>query len=100
MNRIIFRNYMYGRIRGTQTSIFSSVRHIYQCHNVDYTPHAKDLLFRNINTDSLNVFLFSEYIPGGEMFTHLYHSESFTEDSVRFYIGEIILALERLHEVY
>jgi len=33
------------------------------------------------------------------MFTHLYQHDCFTEDAVRFYIGEIILALERLHDV-
>jgi serine/threonine protein kinase len=38
-------------------------------------------------------------VSGGELFTHLYRREKFTEDEVRFYIGEIILALEHLHKV-
>jgi serine/threonine protein kinase len=42
---------------------------------------------------------FSDYVAGGELFTHLYQREHFTEDEVRIYIGEIILALERLHSV-
>jgi len=33
------------------------------------------------------------------MFTHLYQREHFTEPEVRIYIGEIVLALERLHSV-
>lgn len=33
------------------------------------------------------------------MFTHLFYHERFSEDAVRFYVGEIILALERLHDV-
>jgi hypothetical protein len=33
------------------------------------------------------------------MFTHLYQREHFTEDEVRIYIGEIVLALETLHKV-
>nr|XP_012229128.1 PREDICTED: LOW QUALITY PROTEIN: ribosomal protein S6 kinase alpha-5 [Linepithema humile] len=45
------------------------------------------------------LYLILEYIPGGEMFMHLYQNECFTEDAVRIYIGEIILALERLHEL-
>ncbi|PRD22563.1 UNVERIFIED_CONTAM: Ribosomal protein S6 kinase alpha-5 [Trichonephila clavipes] len=40
----------------------------------------------------------SDYICGGELFTHLYNRECFTEDEVRLYIGEIILALEHLHK--
>lgn len=38
-------------------------------------------------------------MSGGELFTHLYQREKFTEDEVRIYIGEIILALEHLHKV-
>jgi len=33
------------------------------------------------------------------MFTHLHQHEYFVEHEARFYIGEIILALERLHDV-
>lgn len=33
------------------------------------------------------------------MFTHLYQRDHFSEDEVRIYIGEIILALEHLHKV-
>ena len=35
---------------------------------------------------------------GGELFTHLYQREKFTENEVRIYIGEIVLALEELHK--
>lgn len=41
--------------------------------------------------------LILDYVAGGELFTHLYQREHFTEDEVRIYIGEIILALEHLH---
>lgn len=41
----------------------------------------------------------SDYVSGGELFTHLYQRERFHEDEVRLYIGEIILALEHLHKV-
>ncbi|PSN37391.1 Ribosomal protein S6 kinase alpha-5, partial [Blattella germanica] len=39
------------------------------------------------------------YVSGGELFTHLYQREKFTENEVRIYIGEIILALEHLHKL-
>lgn len=50
----------------------------------------------------MNRFLASfliDYVSGGELFTHLYQRDHFSEEEVRFYSGEIILALEHLHKV-
>uniref|UniRef100_A0A8C6LNK9 Ribosomal protein S6 kinase n=1 Tax=Nothobranchius furzeri TaxID=105023 RepID=A0A8C6LNK9_NOTFU len=41
----------------------------------------------------------TDYVSGGEMFTHLYQRDHFSEEAVRIYIGEIILALEHLHKL-
>lgn len=41
----------------------------------------------------------TDYVSGGEMFTHLYQRDHFPEEAVRIYIGETILALEHLHKV-
>ena len=43
--------------------------------------------------------LILEYVRGGELFTHLFKREHFTELECRFYIGEITLALEHLHKL-
>ncbi|KAL6420206.1 hypothetical protein ACFW04_013824 [Cataglyphis niger] len=43
--------------------------------------------------------LILDYATGGDMSRHLHSHERFTEDMVRFYIGEIILALECLHDL-
>ncbi|KAJ6661849.1 hypothetical protein lerEdw1_013020 [Lerista edwardsae] len=43
--------------------------------------------------------LILDYINGGELFTHLSQRERFTEDEVRIYVGEIVLALEHLHKL-
>ncbi|XP_011298389.1 ribosomal protein S6 kinase alpha-5-like isoform X2 [Fopius arisanus] len=43
--------------------------------------------------------LILDYVNGGELFTHLYQREHFTEDEVRIYVGEIIIALEHLHKL-
>ncbi|XP_063216041.1 ribosomal protein S6 kinase alpha-5-like isoform X2 [Bacillus rossius redtenbacheri] len=43
--------------------------------------------------------LILDYVSGGELFTHLYQREHFSEQEVRVYIGEIILALEHLHKL-
>lgn len=47
----------------------------------------------------LSVCVNTDYVSGGEMFTHLYQRDHFPEEAVRIYIGEIILALEHLHKV-
>lgn len=43
--------------------------------------------------------LIIDYIAGGELFTHLYMKERFTEHEVRIYMAELTLAMERLHSL-
>lgn len=43
--------------------------------------------------------LILDYVSGGELFTHLYQRDHFTEAEVKIYIGEIVLALEHLHKL-
>lgn len=43
--------------------------------------------------------LILDYVNGGELFTHLYQRDHFKEEDVKIYIGELILALEKLHKV-
>lgn len=43
--------------------------------------------------------LILDYVNGGELFTHLYQRDHFEEEDVKIYIGELILALEKLHQV-
>lgn len=38
-----------------------------------------------------------EYMPGGELFSHLKKFRRFTERIAKFYAAEVILALEYLH---
>lgn len=44
-----------------------------------------------------NLFLAMEFLNGGDLFSFLHAMESFDEDVARFYIAEVILALEYLH---
>uniref|UniRef100_A0A1B0CVY9 Protein kinase domain-containing protein n=1 Tax=Lutzomyia longipalpis TaxID=7200 RepID=A0A1B0CVY9_LUTLO len=45
------------------------------------------------------LYLVIDYVSGGELFTHLYTRENFTENEVRIYIAEIVVALEQLHKM-
>jgi len=38
-----------------------------------------------------------EYVPGGELFTHLRAVEKFSSDAAKFYSAEIALAFDYLH---
>jgi serine/threonine protein kinase len=45
--------------------------------------------------DDTKLHIVLDYVNGGELFTHLQrHGGSFSEEDARFYIVEIILALE------
>jgi serine/threonine protein kinase len=39
-----------------------------------------------------------EYVSGGELFFHIGREKQFSETRVRFYAGEILLALHYLHQ--
>jgi RAC serine/threonine-protein kinase len=39
-----------------------------------------------------------EYVNGGELFFHIGREKRFTEERVRFYAAEILLALNYLHQ--
>ncbi|XP_058805745.1 ribosomal protein S6 kinase alpha-5-like [Phymastichus coffea] len=44
--------------------------------------------------------LILDYVSGGELFTHVYQRDHFSETEGRIYIGEVILALEKLHSLH
>ena len=44
------------------------------------------------------LFFVTDYKSGGELFWHLQREGRFTEERARFYIAELILALEHLHK--
>lgn len=47
--------------------------------------------------DEFNLYLIMEFINGGELFWHLKKSVRFNEARAKFYMAELVLALEYLH---
>jgi serine/threonine protein kinase len=48
--------------------------------------------------DHEKLYLILEYAQGGELFTHLAQERMFTEEVASFYMAEMVLALEHLHQ--
>lgn len=50
--------------------------------------------------DEESIYFIMEYVQGGELFAHLRAAEGhrLTESRARFYVSEIILALQYMHE--
>jgi serine/threonine protein kinase len=51
----------------------------------------------SFQTDS-DLYLVTDFKSGGELFWHLQRETRFSEERARFYIAELILALEHLHK--
>ena len=47
---------------------------------------------------SSKLFLILDYCPGGDLSKHLYYEKRFKEQRAKFYICEVLLALEDLHK--
>jgi protein-serine/threonine kinase len=49
--------------------------------------------------DAMNLYLIMEFLPGGDLMTMLIKYDTFSEPVTQFYIGEIVLALESIHNL-
>lgn len=49
--------------------------------------------------DSENLYLLMEFLPGGDMMTLLIDRDIFGEEMTRFYVAEIVLAIESVHRL-
>ncbi|KAK7590178.1 hypothetical protein V9T40_001791 [Parthenolecanium corni] len=47
--------------------------------------------------DNANLFFVLEFVPGGEMFTHLQSLGKYPESQARFYAAQVVLSFEYLH---
>jgi len=49
--------------------------------------------------DAIYLYLLMEYLPGGDLLSLMIKHETFNEDKVRFFLAEIILAVEAVHKL-
>jgi serine/threonine protein kinase len=45
------------------------------------------------------LYLVMEYLPGGDMMYHLIAREIFSEEETRFYIAELVMAVDAIHKL-
>jgi protein-serine/threonine kinase len=50
--------------------------------------------------DAHYLYLIMEFVPGGDMMTHLIKFDTFTEEQTRFYVGETVIAINSIHELH
>ena len=85
-----------------------SKNQIKQKHQEEHTKTERDLMVK-INSpfvvnikfafqDDVRLYIVSDFMQGGDMFYHLHVKKVFPEEMVKFYIIEIVLALEFLHK--
>ncbi|KAJ1555914.1 camp-dependent protein kinase catalytic subunit [Cladochytrium tenue] len=62
-------------------------------------PDGSRFVVRLIETfqDTRHLYLVLEYVAGGDLWSHIRRYGRFLEDEARFYISEIVLALEYIH---
>jgi serine/threonine protein kinase len=84
---------------------------IVQKKEVAHTLGERNILVRTATTESpfivglkfsfqtpLDLYLVTDFMSGGELFWHLQKEGKFKEPRAKFYIAELILALEHLHD--
>ena len=49
--------------------------------------------------DEKSLYLVMEYLPGGDLMTLLMKKDILTEQESRFYIAELVLAIESVHKI-
>jgi serine/threonine protein kinase len=86
-----------------------SKREIIAKKEVAHTIGERDILQRSVESPFLvglkfsfqtetDLFLITDFKSGGELFWHLQRETKFTEERARFYVAELVLALEHLHK--
>jgi len=83
-------------------------KHILEHNEVEHTLAEKHILQKISHPFLVNLhfsfqtedklYFILDYVNGGELFFHLQKEKRFSEDRVKFYSAEILLALEHLHQ--
>ncbi len=89
----------------TERQVLESIRQIpflvslHYAFQSDAKLHLVMGLFESFSNRKIQFFSYSDYVNGGELFTHLNKRQHFSEQDAKIYIAELALALGQLHKV-
>ncbi|KAJ2787792.1 cAMP-dependent protein kinase catalytic subunit [Coemansia interrupta] len=87
-------------LRKSQVVKLKQVEHINNEKNIlEVARHPFIVRLECTMQNERNLYMLMEYIPGGELFSHLRRAGRFPDDVARFYAAEIVLALDYLHSM-
>lgn len=83
---------------------------IIEKNQVEHTKSEREILFQIRHPyivrlqfafhNDQNLYLVTDYYPGGSLFYHLRKCTSFSENRAKFYAAELLLALDHLHKQF
>ena len=59
--------------------------------------HPMIITLYGTSQDDLHLYMYMEFVSGGELFSHLRRAGRFTNDTGKFFAASIILAMQHLH---
>ncbi|KAJ2496968.1 cAMP-dependent protein kinase catalytic subunit [Coemansia sp. RSA 1972] len=87
-------------LRKSQVVKLKQVEHINNEKNIlEVSRHPFIVQLECTMQNERNLYMLMEYVPGGELFSHLRRAGRFPDDVARFYAAEIVLALDYLHSM-
>ncbi|OMJ10255.1 cAMP-dependent protein kinase catalytic subunit PRKX [Smittium culicis] len=86
-------------LKKAQVVKLKQVEHISNEKNIlSFIKHSFIVNLKCSFQDVRNLYMVMEFVPGGELFSHLRRAGRFPTDVARFYASEIVLAIEYLHK--
>lgn len=56
--------------------------------------------FEGLFQDDNSIYLILQYVPGGELFSHLRRKKKFDENMTKFFVCELIVTLDYMHKLF
>ncbi|KAJ2747587.1 cAMP-dependent protein kinase catalytic subunit [Coemansia sp. BCRC 34301] len=99
-SRVTKRYFAMKVLRKSQVVKLKQVEHINNEKNIlEVARHPFIVQLECTMQNERNLYMLMEYVPGGELFSHLRRAGRFPDDVARFYAAEIVMALDYLHSL-